>query len=218
MCRKPGFYLGILDLALIALEKGKTLILLHGDDEPEGLRPRNVLEVMESFVPTAVYWEGEKEMDFAALDTWIMLSCKANFAPATFRQLDHWIPLFSKQQEGEEEFRTNTERVAGRLTKGLASIRKALEGCEEGANQSEDEEWKESLVTRMSTLEWKQILFKNLIAMDLDPVEVKGDGNCAIWAALTLQAGPFIRTSLLTEQAMLVLRQATCLYMLEQHL
>ena len=210
--------MGILDLALIALEKGKNLILLHGDDDPEGLRPQNVLDVMESFVPTAVYWDGEKEMNFASLDTWIMLSCKSNFTPATFRQLDHWIPLFSKKQEGEEMFQKNTERVEGRITKGLATIRKALESKEQGSSESEDEEWKESLVTRMSTLEFKQQMFKSLIAMDLDPVEVKADGNCAIWSALTLQAGPYIRTSLLTEQAMLVLRHATRFHMLQQDL
>ena len=178
MVRKHGFRLGVLDLGLLALVKGCDLAIMFWDDSSEVPAIRSVLDIMESYVPTHVYWEGPKPLDLTSsnLAQWIVVAVKATFHRAPMRQIDHFLPVWSKAQLGSL-WDPYTQWALGKLEKSKARAQKRLDAPGDG---SSDEEMQASLQSHLANLELKEIFLRTLHSIDLHPQEVPADDNCAI--------------------------------------
>ena len=212
LTEKDGFYLGVLDMCVMAIERGKDLAFLYWDDEfPEGNPAiRSAIQVMESFVPDHVFWDGPKELDLTSLDTWLLGCCRSDFRRATFRQLNHFIPLFSQGQcggFGESFWTDRTTGAANKISKGLTKAMKRLE--DEG--DSDDDAWAATLKEHLELLEQKRVFLETLHKMGMHPEEVPADGNCALWSLLVLQGGPEMRDFTKNESHVEAMRKASSL-------
>eukprot|EP00435_Cladocopium_sp_Y103_P023179 s4175_g5.t1 len=203
-CEKKGFYLGILDLCLFSIAYGKELAVVYWDDENSG-NPviRSGVRIMEQFVPDHVIWEGPHEPDLASPDVWIFAAVRADWQRGSFRQLNHFIPVFSKQQlEKCEEglFESTTKAAIAKLDQNLRKTHQRIE-------DESDDDLAESLKDRLALLNSKADFFQTMHGMDLHALEVPADGDCAIWSVLTLFGGPVIGRSLKNNAHVLQLRK-----------
>ena len=90
------------------------------------------------------------------------------------------------------------------MEKKICSCRKRIERLQE---EDSDSEFVYSAQEHLRLWENKQTFFNFLLAMELLPCEVPGDGNCALWALLALEAGYVLRLNMATEEKCLELRQ-----------
>ena len=205
MVRKRGFRLGVLDLGLLALAKGCDLAILFWDDSAEVPAVRSVLDIMESYVPTHVYWEGPKPLDLTSsnLAQWIVVACKATLQRAAVRQLDHFFPVWTKAQLSTlwDQYTQDSLR---KVQKSKARAEKRLDA---GKDDSSDEEMQESLRNHLGFLELKEVFLTTLHSMDLHLQEVPADDNCAIWSVLRLLAGPQMPMAMQNEHKMMAMRE-----------
>ena len=210
-CEKKGFYLGILDLCLMAISYGKELAVIYWDDEFDG-NPvvRSGVDIMEQFVPDFVIWDGPHQPDLASYDVWIFAAVRADWKRGSFRQLNHFVPLFSMQQLERCEqglFESMKKATLSKLDASLAKTRRRLD-------DESDEDMTDSLQDRLAMLNSKADFFQTMHTMNFHALEVPADGDCAVWSVLTLFGGPIIGRTLKTSDHMMQMRQESCLVIL----
>ena len=204
MCRKNAFYLGILDLCLLAISHGKELGVLYWDDEKPGQHPviKSGASIMEIFVPDFVIWEKPHELNMNSHDTWLFAACRSDFVRGSFRQINHFVPLFTKAQMDS----VNPSLWSECTSKCHAKAEKALKKALRQAEDESDEEISATLTTYTQTLVAKIEFLKTMQDMELYCCEVPSDGNCALWSALTLHGGCVMGRSIKTDEHVTELR------------
>ena len=210
-CEKQGFYLGILDLCLLSIGYGKELAVIYWDDETSG-EPvvRRGVDIMEQFVPDFVVWEGPHKPNLASEHVWVFAAVRADWKRGSFRQLNHFIPMFSKEQLERCQqglFQTSTQEAISKLDASLRKTRKRLD-------DESDDDLTASLNDRLALLNSKADFFQTMHNMNFHALEVPADGDCAIWSVLTLFGGPVIGRTLKKSSHMIDLRQESCLVIL----
>ena len=180
---KTGFYLGMLDLVLLGIERQKDVAFMFYNnsfsDTPEIKWARDILA---EFVPTALIWD-RAEPSLASKETWLFVSCKANFKPGEERQLNHWMPAFHRDLCGSEWFEMKTSTILEKTRKRLEKARRRA------ADASSDDEWHESLVEHMELLGDKLAFLETLHRAGVFVHEVPAAGDCAVWSAMAVADG-----------------------------
>lgn len=205
LCCKSAFYLGILDLALLALKRGKDLAVLYWDDENAAGIPviRPALEIMQSFVPECVHWDGKKTVNLASPDTWIAACLRAGFHRGSFCQMNHWIPVFSRQQMGEEFWSKRTTEVMNKFKKSYERTQARMKQDDSDS----DDVYQASLQNLLRQLNAKSDFWTTLHAVGIHPEEVPADGDCCLWTAASLLAGPVVRVAFTSKESVLEMRK-----------
>ena len=123
-------YLGVLDLALLAIQRKKDVVLLYYDNErPEGpLAMRSLAELIETLTGGAEKFPGVGSCDPKSADTWILALCRADFHRCDFESMNHFMPVYPKAQV-KEDWEQFTEK-----------LRKRHERRVKAAQRSRDEE------------------------------------------------------------------------------
>lgn len=84
---------------------------------------------------------------------------------------------------------------------------RAAEKRLQAAMEESDEEMKDSSMKGLCVWENKHHFYNILLAMDLLPADVPGDGNCGLWTLIALESGNSIQTNLVTPDRMMQMRQ-----------
>eukprot|EP00435_Cladocopium_sp_Y103_P033781 s1913_g8.t1 len=186
--QKNGFYLGLLDVAVMALDCQKEVLILYHTDEGGG-KPqfRSLQAILQDMVAEHVDI-GEPEPLASSKDTWIMACCRADFQKSSFLHLNHWVPVFSKSQIGDLLWDEVAGNAGRKITKAISRAHKRLQD-----QSSSNEEWSASLQEHCKLLTNKLDFLKMMHSMDFHPVEVPADGNCCAWSILSLMDGPVVR-------------------------
>ena len=99
-------YLSLADFALLTFERKKHMYILFYDDEHAGYPVhRSLLDVVNDLVashPLARAFELPDAPDMSNPDTWTLACCRADFQRGQFQQLNHYLPVFTKEQLAQE--------------------------------------------------------------------------------------------------------------------
>ena len=188
---KPGFFLGILDLAMLSFNWQAELNIVFWD-QSEPKRMRTVKNIFSEWVPYHDFdWGAEEELQ------WHMIACRADLEPVLqIYEANHWVPAFTPEGLGPAAWEVlrlqsvndvSSEMLeAGKLVSSLAQQSKPGSGDEA---LSELEAQHESAVRTLVLLERKLEFLNGCHDMRLHPILVPADGDCGIWSALTLIDG-----------------------------
>ena len=102
--KKNGFFIGLLDLALLARSRKKRLMVLHYHDACQD--PPQLAPVMDIFHPLYASSEHSPPEDIMHVDhesgTWNVAVLLADYTRGSYQQLNHFVPLFQKDTMGEQ--------------------------------------------------------------------------------------------------------------------
>ena len=88
---KPGFYLGVLDIALLARRRDKDILVLYYDDEfADTPVVKNLSEILGAIFPDAEVQGQNAKPQPGDTSTWCLASLMANYDRGSFRQLNHF--------------------------------------------------------------------------------------------------------------------------------
>ena len=90
------------------------------------------------------------------------------------------------------------------MSKRIQSCQKRLADCED---EESDMEFVDSVKSQLKLWENKQEFYNHLLSMNLLPMDVRGDGDCAIWSVCALEGGPWIQSTLTTQERIATKRQ-----------
>ena len=191
---KPGVYLGLLDIALLAFHsKSDVAILYYGS---ENQNPRRLVDLLSAFLEQSdcdnVDLASVFPMPDSALhgDRWYMIACRADWRHATqVNECNHWVPAFHKDDMNEAKWNLHKATLEAQLAAEIERTAKELAKLAQSSEQlEEDEGVAESLSAQWVSLEQKQAFLNAMHSRDLSPDFVPADGNCGIWSFLALNA------------------------------
>ena len=205
---KNGFYLGILDIALLARAREKDILLVYFDDDFEDAPGVSTLfEVLAKLVPGSVMPPVEKAIDPASSSTWTVASVNASFRRGSFQQLNHFLPLFNKEAMGDNAWDTIALQNKDKLKKRIQHSISALP-----PDDDPEDEFSESIREQVHVLE-RQLAFMDMMhRLSFHPGMVPADGNCALWTLLALDGGAFAKAQWSSNQHVQQLRLESCIY------
>lgn len=94
-------YLGVLDLALIAEKYNKEIGLIYYDDDwADQLVCKRLSHHLWRVTARQVGSEIALEPDRTSENSWFVMACRADFVMGTFTTLNHFVPLWTKEQLG----------------------------------------------------------------------------------------------------------------------
>lgn len=200
--QRSGFYLGLLDLALLGIKKKKEIRLVFHDDDFKDAPPiKNLKEVISVMYPDAGPCFNF-ESDSAP---WYIGVTKANYARAPQRQLDHFVALFLKEEIGDGMWDLVTSSHEKKFQKRYDFLLRQIQ-----ENDDSDEEFVRSLYDHFQPLENQKAFVNAMKTLSLRSVLVPGDGNCALWTILALEVGPVAGNQVGTMQEVMELRKDAC--------
>ena len=180
-------------------------MLLYFDDEFTDL-PKLVGfdQMLQSMFPDMDLELPASPPDPDSSETWCVAALQANYERGDFRQLNHYMPLFSRKAMGESVWSTLAEKNLRKLEKLISRQQDSLENGED----SEDE-FLESTRDHIIQLK-RQLDFTGLVhRVGFHPATVPADGNCALWTLLSLEGGPVARAQMGSMQQVKELREET---------
>lgn len=112
---KPNEYLGLLDIALLAIQRKKDIVLLYYDNErAEGpLATRSLADLIETLTGGAEKFPCVGSCDLKSEDTWILAPCRADFRRCDFQSMNHFMPVYPRAQV-KEDWEQFTEKLRKR--------------------------------------------------------------------------------------------------------
>lgn len=175
ICRE-GVYLGLADIGQLAVESQVAVLVTAWDKEEFKLTDLRVsLPELKDKLPAP---------DLSSGKTWVICFCCADYEKMIMYEINHTLPMFSKQQCGKD-WEKKTQAVLAKQTNRMARINAQIEMCE----SEEDDIIKNSLEDTLRVWKSKRIFFKAMVDQGFLPVDVPADGNCCCWSLVTLRAG-----------------------------
>ena len=202
---QPGTYVGFADLAVLAMERKKdVLILAYDDSTTEGIATRSVGTMLEHVTSGTCQWPATETPDLNAPNTWAFAMVHSSYERVPEQYLNHFLPVYPKIQYGES-WDDAVSRLLDKCFRKCEKARTLVENCD----SDDDAAMLASLVDHHRQLVRKLEFFKMMVSLGMLPCEVPGDGNCGLWSFLAVQAGGFIQTALCTESGVKALRAET---------
>ena len=102
--RSDGVFVGLADLALLSLARGKDMQVVYHDNENVGLPvARPLFGILNSLLEG---FDGAPKFKADIPDpncpsTWIIACCRADFKRGHFQSLNHFVPVYPKVQLGD---------------------------------------------------------------------------------------------------------------------
>jgi len=120
--------------------------------------------------------------------TWYFVSCRADWQKGELFEHQHWVPAWHKSQMAEETFSKMKLDAAAYLTEDLLDAANAMANCAE-SSASLQKGLAKSLKDVYMGIHRQHQFLQDMHAMDLLVDFVPGDGSCAVWSAMVLNAG-----------------------------
>eukprot|EP00438_Fugacium_kawagutii_P032310 Skav208268 [mRNA] locus=scaffold188:298459:299357:- [translate_table: standard] len=198
ICGK-GTYLGLADIALWSVSKGKSPWILFWDDENVDGEPatRPLIEVLNQLVEgTVPELEMPEKVTIESPDAWVVAACRADYSRGPFMKLNHYVPAFPRSQLGDDWQKEvdSIQDPGNPATKD--KVKKRVQSCRTVLSDMDDDsdnEFKESAKNHLCFWEGKAGFLQKLVQMGLLVGEVPCEGNCAVWTIDALSHGSFIR-------------------------
>ena len=198
--QNDGVYLGILDIAILAAAHEKDVLLLVYDNETKGPPVVRSVSSYLNGLDTKALLPGEESPSIHSPSTWIFAACHNSFERVDFLKLNHYLPLYPRSQLNEE-WDPMVSKLLKKLDDAIARTQEHLKEM-----QFVDVMMAQSLHQHVARLEKRKVFYDEAIKLELLPAEVPGDGNCALWTMLAVQAGCFVQSTLSTEERVQELR------------
>jgi len=201
---KPGFYLGVLDIALLARRREKDILILYYDDEFKDVPTvKNLSQILGAIFPDAEV-QGQKESPKPEHATaWCLASLMANYERGSFRQLNHFVPLFVKASMGEAMWETVAEKSLVKMVKRVRTMEETKPDTDDDSEDELAESHREYLMSCRRQLEFVQLMMR----LDFHVGIVPSDGNCALWSLLALEGGPCAKAQMSSKADVQKLRE-----------
>lgn len=140
--------------------------------------------------------------DPACPDTWAMACVRGDYERASFRRLNHWVPLFHRQKLGDAMFDLSLQ---DRKKKLVRRENVYLEQIDE-----EDEDFVSSIQDQLRSLHCQKEFVEMMAGMDFLASHAPGDGNCFLWSVLAFELSTVTSGKRATRDEMLELRKDAC--------
>ena len=137
--KQRGIYAGILDIYILAQERGKDLVLLSYDDK-EQLVLRSVHQILSEVCPDIC--SVSREIDVSSENTWCVILCHATFKRLSEMTLNHWLPAWSMLQFDPADWQVMTLTAEQNMIERKTDVNFALvEAMGDGPKQ-DTEQWR----------------------------------------------------------------------------
>lgn len=185
------------------------MLLVYYDDEFEG-KPvvSSVGEVLRKMFPDAHIPFQEEEIAPASSNTWSVACLMANYVRGSFRQLNHFQPLFCREEMGEDLWSRVAKGSRDKLGKKIEKCLSSLPGSDE----SEDE-FSISAKDHLRFLERQAVFTDCMFSLGFHLGIVPADGNCALWSLLALEGGPVVKAQMSRKENVLEMRKESLIQM-----
>jgi hypothetical protein len=204
--KKNGFFIGLLDLALLARSRKKRLMVLHYHDACQD--PPQLAPVMDIFHPLYASSEHSPPEDIMHVDhesgTWNVAVLLADYTRGSYQQLNHFVPLFQKDTMGEQLWSKLTQESSIKHAKRIQKCQAMLPGEDES-----DDEFAASAREHLELLLRQQDFNQITQGIDLFASAVPGAGNCGLWTMLSLEGGPIAKCQGVDQKAVQQMREDT---------
>lgn len=176
-CQGRSFELGILDAALLCLRRKQQLLCVYYDDEFVG-KPSltTVFDVLRKIIPDVKGISDDPPIDPSRDDTIVLAAIHAHYERGSFRQLNHWVPLFHSSKLGEDLFDLCVEE---RLKKLQRQEQKWLAQLED-----DDSDFERSINDALRSVNNQKTFTELMGSMGFFAENVPGDGSCLVWSLL----------------------------------
>lgn len=183
----PGVYLGLVDIAMLALAKRKRIILLTADKG--GLKsPTDILKVLADQLPPQVHLDlsdckVDEPIDTSNPNVWFLLYCRADFKVDNILSMNHFLPLWHCDQLGKEDWEYAVQTSLHDLSEKNYALATHMQ-----AENIEDEVF-ESLLEQSVLIESTKAMLDKLNEMKFVAQMVPADGNCGPFSLAALERG-----------------------------
>ena len=156
----------------------------------EKLQSKCVVEIMETMLhgaPPPTFFEALKNMD-QDRSTWYFVSCRADWQKGELFEHQHWVPAWHRSQMAEETFSKMKLDASASMTENLLDAASAMANCAESAAPLV-KGMANSLKDVYLDIHRQHQFLQDVHAIDMVVDFVPGDGSCAVWSAMVLNAG-----------------------------
>ena len=185
-------YLGLLDLALVAMSRDKERVVFCYDDDDQ-LHLQSMGEIANALVfPMTIEGFESSSGRHDPQNTWYVCAARHDWTKGPFQSLNHFMPCWHKDQVPKHVWdfvkcKADSDVASSRLE--MAQIL-ATHAQNPGAPSDLTEASFRSVLDKYTVLEKKEIFFSEAERVGLVCQEVPGDGDCGIWSLLALESGP----------------------------
>ena len=194
---KEGKFLGLPDLAVLASQFDAAVVTTHWTNDSAGIPTLIPLNHTLHSLSGGVWTEdASAAVDWESSKTWVVAFVHATYERAEFSNLNHALPLFARQQLGDQ-WGSLTEALRHKQSERVAKLKKRLSEL----SGDSDGELEASLQDRLDTTLRKQTFFDLMMDMNFYPVDVPADGNCVLWSVMTLRRGTTMLHQMATKES-----------------
>eukprot|EP00434_Breviolum_minutum_P026648 symbB.v1.2.023552.t1/scaffold2162.1/size87430/1 len=168
MVRDRGFYLGLMDIALLVSEraKDKTVMMLFYDDENRN-QIISLHDVLKELWPSCPEMPVQKPAGGGFdKDTWFFISCNADWHRVADEHLNHWVPAWHSQQLGAD-YEVLKCQARHDLAKHALGILESMKG--EDSNEFDLDAMMPSLLDQQGTIQRQQAFYEDMFRASLIP-------------------------------------------------
>lgn len=184
--RENGVYLGYGDLALLAGKHEAEVWCLQWLEGSSADLKSLWGDLRQLKGMNRHTTQGQKP-NLQSASTWVIAWVRADYKMGeNAYDLNHTLPLFSRDQLGEE-FEQVTAALLDKEHRRLTRLQKQLEICDE----TEDPHLVLSIRDHIELSKSKSAFFREMVARGLAPMDVPADGNCTLWSVACFLAGCF---------------------------
>lgn len=177
-----------MDLFLYLAQKGKDLAVCVFDKDDTNIV--SFRSVIRDLLPEEVVdWEDclDEEIDLSSEHTAVVVPCQANFERGDFLDLNHFVPVWTRQQLGDSDFHLAEQRsrqAFARRQKDHAE--RVHEVCFDEEHPEDHAMLMKSLQKESELLEAEAEFLQAMKSLDLVAYPVPSDGNCGPWTLASL--------------------------------
>lgn len=128
--------------------------------------------------------DGIEVPELDSSNSWIVIGTSHTFQPVKYQSISHWMPGWHRKQLGEERWEllkaSLRKQIVEQMSANNATLLQAVE---------QDEDLLDSLLDQQKELESMEAFVEQVLAQDIFPQNVVGDGNCGALSLLALQDG-----------------------------
>ena len=190
--QKNGFYLGLLDLAVLCHSYGKQGIVIFREKDLQ-LQVQPLEKLIERSLQVSGLALPEGWLCPPDAEQWHFLSVRCDYQPAHHGECNHWLPVWTQEQLGTD-FEVNQHSQMTDLHSAIYAYTEKVQASTVNAEDSQDEDGHgdaelDTLLEQIGQLERQAECYQDLFAAGFCPQEVPADGNCGLWSVMSLRQG-----------------------------
>lgn len=187
-----GFYLGLLDLAVLCQSYGKQGIVIFRERDLQ-IQVQPLQQLIEQSLKVSGFVLPENWLTSPDAEKWHFLSVRCDYQPSHHGECNHWLPIWTQEDLGDE-FEVHRHSRLSNLHDAIYTYTQKVQELTVDAEDSQDEEGArdmelDSLLEQIAQYERQLQCFQALLDAGFCPREVPADGNCGLWSLMCLRQG-----------------------------